>query len=163
MRVRWTIAALSVWLVVPHAVAAQKAPKAQTQKETPVERWIRMPPAERQRALAKLPPERRRLIQERIRQYQQLSPEERQMLRQRYDRFSELPADKQNQARALFRQFRALPEDRRRAMQRELQQLRSMPEADREKRMASEDFRNRFAPSEKLMLQDLARAFSQTP
>ena len=163
MRVRWTIAALSVWLVVAPSFAAQKASKAQTQKETPVERWIRMPPAERQRALAKLPPERRRLIQERIRQYQQLSPEERQALRQRYDRFSELPADKQNQARALFRQFRALPEDRRRAMQRELQQLRSMPEADREKRMAGEDFRNRFSPSEKLMLQDLARAFSQTP
>ena len=158
MRVRRIIAALSVWLLVAPSFGAQKAPK-----ETPVERWIRMPPAERQKALAKLPPERRRLIQERIRQYQQLSPEERQMLRQRYDRFSELPPDKQNQARALFRQFRALPEERRRVMQRELQQLRSMPEADREKRMATEDFRNRFSPSEKLMLQDLARVFNQTP
>src|SRR5260221_2908166 len=150
MRVRWTIAALSVLLLVPPT-------QAQPQRETPVERWIRMAPAERQRALAKLPPERRRRIQERIRQYLQLSPEERQMLRQRYDRFSELPADKQNQARALFRQFRALPEERRRVMQRELQLLRSMPELDRQKRMATEDFRNRFSPSEKLMLQDLAR------
>jgi hypothetical protein len=158
MRVRWIIAAMSIWLLVPPGFSAQKGPK-----ETPIERWIRMPPAERQRALARLPPERRRLIQERIRQYQQLSPEERQALRQRYDRFSELPPDQQNQARALFRQFRALPDDRRRAMQKELQQLRSMPEADRQKRMASEDFRNRFSPSEKLMLQDLTRAFNQTP
>ena len=155
MRVRWTIAALSVLLLVPPGFGGPA--------ETPVERWIRMSPAERERALAKLPPERRRRIQERIRQYQELSPEERQMLRQRYDRFSELPPDKQNQARALFRQFRALPEERRRAMQRELQILRSMPEVDRQKRMATEDFRNRFSPSEKLMLQDLTRAFSQTP
>src|SRR5271156_3738106 len=102
MRVRWAIAAWSVLLVVPHAVAAQKATKAQIQAETPVERWIRMSPAERQRALAKLPPERRQRIQERIRQYQQLSPEERQMLRQRYDRFSELPLEQQNHARAVL-------------------------------------------------------------
>jgi len=163
MRVRWAIAALSACLVVPPGFAAQKAPKAPAQKETPVERWIRMPPAERQKALAKLPPERRRLIQERIRQYLQLSPEERQALRQGYDRFSELPPEKQNQARALFRQFRTLPEDRRRAMRQELQKLRPLSEADREKRMASEDFRNHFSPSEKLMLQDLARTFNETP
>jgi thioesterase domain-containing protein len=159
MRVRWIIAALSIGLLVPAVSNAQKDPN----RETPVERWIQMTPAERQRALAKLPPARRQRILERIRQYQQLSPEERQMLRQRYDRFSELPADQQNQARALFRQFRALPDDRRRVMQRELQQLRSMPESERQKRMATEDFRNRFSPSEKLMLQDLARAFNQTP
>ena len=157
MRVRWIIAALSIWLLVPPGFDAQKG-----LRETPIERWIRMPPAERQRALARLPPERRRQIQERIRQYQLLSPEERQALRQRYNRFSELPPDQQNEARALFRQFRALPEDRRRAMRKELQQLRSMPEADRQRRMAGEDFRNRFSPSEKLMLQYLARVFNQT-
>src|ERR1700681_3600833 len=126
MRGRWIIAALSVLLLVPPSFGAQKVTKAQTQKESPVERWIRMPPAERQRALAKLPPERRRQIQERIRQYQQLSPEERQMLRQRYDRFSELPPEKQNQARAL-------------AMKKKPQKLSSFPEAPPEKRMATED------------------------
>ncbi|MBI2681542.1 MAG: DUF3106 domain-containing protein [Candidatus Solibacter usitatus] len=155
---RWIIAALSIWLLVPPSAGAQPGPR-----ETPIERWIRMPPAERQRALAKLPPARRRLIQERIRQYLLLSPEERQALRQRYDRFSDLPPDRQDRARALFREFRALPDDRRHAMRRELQQLRLMSEADRQKRMASEDFRHRFSPSEKLMLQDLARVFNQTP
>jgi len=142
---------------------ARAGPGPAAARDTPIERWMRMSPEQRQRALSKLPPERRQRIQERIRQYQQLSPQERQALRQRYDRFSQLPPQKQNQARDLFRRFSALPADRRQALQRELQQLRSLPDADRRARVASEDFRNRFSPSEQQMLQDLARVFNQTP
>jgi hypothetical protein len=132
-------------------------------RETPIERWMRLSPEQRERALDKLAPERRQRIEERIRQYEQLSPQERQALRERYDRFRQLPPQKQNQARALFRRFSALPADRRQALQHELRQLRSMPEADRRARVASEDFRNRFSPSDQQMLQDLTRIFNQTP
>jgi hypothetical protein len=147
--------------VTPDLALGRAGPGAA--RDTPIERWMRMSPEQRQRALDKLPPERRQRVEERIRQYQQLSPQERQALRQRYDRFSQLPPQKQNQARALFRRFSALPAERRQALQHELQQLRSMPEAERRTRVASEDFRNRFSPSEQQMLQDLARVFNQTP
>jgi len=52
--------------------AAARANRAAIAKErakatdTPLERWQRMTPEERQRALAKLPPERRRELQQKL-------------------------------------------------------------------------------------------------
>jgi hypothetical protein len=129
------------------------------QAPTPLERWSRMTPEERQRALAKLPPERRRELQQKLQQYRSLPPAERQQLREKYQAFSQLPPEQQNHARDLFRQFNSLPEDRRPIVRQEYEELRSMPESERAARVNSEAFRSRFTPGEQQMLQDLARTF----
>lgn len=131
----------------------------QRAKETPIERWMRMTPEERRSALAKLPPERRREIQQKLERFRSLPPEERQQLRERYQNFSRLTPVQQNHARELFRQFNSLPEDRRPLVRQEYEQLRSMAPPERQTRMNSAEFKSKFTSSEQQMLQDLAQTF----
>ena len=160
----------SVWAQrTPEPRPQKRAPKEKVKAEngkasvkappTPLERWNRMTPEQRQRMLAQMPPERRREFQQKLQQYRSLPPEERQQLRERYQTFSQLPPEQQNHARELFRQFNSLPEDRRPIVRQEYEQLRSRSESERSERMASEAFRSRFSPAEQQMLQDLARTF----
>ena len=157
----------------PKAAAKEKAgkPKANGKegargenREAPptIERWNRMTPEERGRALAKLPPERRREFQQKLQEFRNLPPEQKQQLGERYRAFSQLPAERQNHARELFRQFNSLPDERRPLVKQEYEQLRSMPEAERSARMNSEAFRNRFSPSEQQMLRDLSQTFGSS-
>ena len=151
------------------ARAEERAQKRAIAKErakatdTPLEQWLRMTPEEKRSALAKLPPERRRELQQKLQQYRNLPPVEQQQLQERYRAFSQLPPEQQNHARELFRQFNSLPEDRRPMVKREYEQLRSMPESERNARMNSEAFRNRYSPAEQQMLHDLTRVFSGPP
>jgi hypothetical protein len=161
------------------SVHAQRAPEARPPKRaaqqqrraekanaeeapTPLERWNRLTPEQRQRVLAQMPPERRREFQQKLQQYRSLPPEERQQLRERYQTFSQLPPEQQNHARELFRQFNSLPEDRRPIVRQEYEQLRSMSESERSARLESDAFRSRFNPAEQQMLQDLARTFGSS-
>ena len=77
---------------------------AGSQARNPIDRWNQMSPEERERELAKLPPERARQIRERIRRYNQLPPREKQALREGYRKFSQLPPEKQE----IVRQSHAL-------------------------------------------------------
>jgi hypothetical protein len=57
------------------------------------------------------------------------------------------------------RQIRAvnqLPADRQRMVRAAFQRLRRLPENERQARLASEGFRNRFTPAEQQMLDDLS-------
>ena len=139
-----------------HAALAKERAKA---TDTPLEKWQRMTPEERQRALAKLSPERRRELQQKLQQFRDLPPEERQQLRERYRAFSQLPPEQQNHARELFRQFNSLPEDRRPMLKREYEELRAMPEPERNARMNSGAFRSRYTLAEQQMLHDLTQVF----
>ena len=161
----------SVWAqrppeAIPPRRAAQEKRRAERAKAkeapTPLERWNRLTPEQRQRVLAQMPPERRREFQQKLQQYRSLPPEERQQLRDRYQAFSQLPPEQQNHARELFRQFNSLPEDRRPIVRQEYEQLRSMSASERSARIANEAFRSRFNPAEQQMLQDLARTFGSS-
>ena len=141
------------------AAEARAARRANKANETALEKWNRMTQAERQRAMAKMPPERRRQLQQKLQQYRNLPPQEKQQLQDRYQAFSQLPPEQQNHARAVFRQFNSLPEDRRPMVRKEFEELRSMPPADQAARMNTESFRSRYTPAEQHMLQDLTRLF----
>ena len=142
---------------------AGKRPKEKKVKDTPIERWNRMTPEERRRALGKLPPERRREIEDKLQKLRNLPPQERQQLRDRYQTFSQLPPEQQNRARVLFRQFNSLPPDRRPIVRQEFESLRSLPESERRMRLNSSEFRTRFTASEQELLQDLTQVFGSTP
>jgi len=140
-------------------VRAQQEPDKQSGQqlvENSIDRWNRMSPAERERQLAKLPPDRARMIRQRILRYNQMNPEEQQALRERYQTFSQLPPDKQEIVRGRLREFRTLPGARRPVVHGEVEQLRLMPEAQRQARMNGDEFRNRYSPQEQQIIRDLS-------
>ena len=142
---------------------AGKRQKEKKGKETPIERWNRMTPEERRRALGKLPPARRREIEEKLQKFRNLPPQERQQLSDRYQAFSQLPPEQQNRARTLFRQFNSLPPDRRPVVRQEFESLRSLPDSERRLRVNSSEFQTRFTASEQQMLRDLSQIFGSAP
>jgi hypothetical protein len=117
-------------------------------RPTILDRLEQMSPAERRRALAKLPPVRRQRLQERLARYERLSPKERNQLRQQLRRFRELPPDKQ----AAIRDFRNLPPVRRRALRQEANGLNRLSDAGRQERMSSAAFHAHYSPEEERMI-----------
>lgn len=129
-------------------------------KRNIVDRFNRMPPEERNKALAKLPPERRDRIEQQLGQYKNLSPDERRQLRSRYQMFNQLPPEKQNRARKLFQQFGQLPEERQKPLREEFASLRGMSEPDRRARINSEEFRKKYSGREQKFLNELSGVLS---
>jgi hypothetical protein len=159
MLLRFGFAILLAAAAVGPVRAQQEQPDKQSGQqlvENSIDRWNRMSPAERERQLAKLPPDRARMIRQRILRYNQMNPEEQQALRERYQTFSQLPPDKQEIIRERLREFRTLPRLRRPVVHGEVEQLRLMPEAQRQTRMNSDEFRNRYSPQEQQIIRDLS-------
>jgi hypothetical protein len=149
----WAIALAAAAAAGEPAMGADQ-PAAQ-QARTPIDRWNQMSPEERERELAKLPPERAQQIRERIRRYNQLPPQVKQVLRERYQKFAQLPPDKQEVVRQSLRDFRQLSQERRPLVRREIGRLRALPEAERGARMNSEEFRGQFSPQEQQIIRDI--------
>ena len=125
-----------------------------------VEKLSRMTPAQRQRALSKLPPERRDKIEKELDDYNHLSQRERQQLFDRYRNFQELPPQKQEAMRRAFRRLGAVPEDRRVILREEVQRMAGLPDADRRARFNSDEFRNKYSPQEQQLLREFNGALN---
>jgi hypothetical protein len=121
-----------------------------------IDRWLQLTPQQRERALAKLPPDRQRPIRERLDRWNKLTPQEKERLRMRYDQFSHLPPDRQALVRRQIQNFAKMPNDRRPFVSKELDSLRRLPDSDLRARVNSEEFRSRFSPREQEILRDLA-------
>src|SRR5260370_20169850 len=111
MKVRFTIGLLAMGLALP--VSAESRPGVvlaqlkQKQKQQlkqqmqplpgpEVQRFLRMSPEDRARALAQLPPERREQIEQNVARLERLSPEQRAQLERRYQIFEKLPQGRKN-------------------------------------------------------------------
>lgn len=152
----------------PIGALEQKAPKNQTSPllqsvPTPIttlDRWNKMSPDQREKALAKLTPERRQQMRERLDRFNALPKEEQDRMRRRYDRFSHLGPEKQAVVKRQIQAFINLPEQRRPGLSREFEKLRRMPADERKARINSEEFRNRYSPREQQLLADLSDAMA---
>src|SRR5579871_2049547 len=123
---------------------------------TLVRQLMRMTPEQRERALEKLPQQRQEEIRERLRQFDNLPKAEQQRRLQLSETFAALPPEKQDLIRRQIRAFNQLPDDRRRVVGAAFQRLRRMPESERQARLASPEFQNRFGPAEQQIIADLA-------
>ena len=115
--------------------------KAQQQKMIPlpapaVERFLQMSPADQERALSQLAPERRQQLEERLRRLQQLPPDQMQRLQDVYPAFQNLRPVRQQAVRA------------------EIQELRKTKAAFRKERL-NDDARD-FSPEEMDILRRVA-------
>jgi Protein of unknown function (DUF3106) len=156
------LAVASAAAVAGKPTVASDKPAA-PQSRNPIDRWNQMSPEERERELAKLPPERARQIRERIRRYNQLPPREKQALREGYQKFAQLSPERQEVVRQRMRDFRQLPQSRRQLVRREIGQLRALPEPQRGARMNSEEFRSQFSPRERQIVRDITEYLPGQP
>jgi hypothetical protein len=125
-----------------------------------IERLNSMTPGQRARVLERLPPDRRREIENRVDQYNKLSPEEKQQLSDRYDRFQRLPPDRRDEARRVFSRFRNLPEERRSLVRNEIEAQRQMTPEARQDHLDSSAYLEKYSPEERRIIRDLSEAFS---
>jgi len=161
MRLSWSAVASALLLILlASSPASPKPAKQHTEKppknvKTPIDEFMRMSPEERQKALNRLPPDQRRRLQERLQRFNQLPPGQQQTLRNMYDRLNQLPPQRQAVRRSM-NQFSEQPQDRRQAMRQELRSMAPLEPEDREARMASPEFREKFSEKEQGIIRDMS-------
>ena len=154
-----TIPLLAILLLAPGLYAQAKKPNTihpPRARLNAIDKLSRMPPEQRQRELAKLSPERRAVMEDRLERYNRLPAAQKERLRAQTETFQSMPPERQDAVRKAFRQFNTLPDDRRKPVQQELRRLRQMKGTERSARINSEDFRNRYSPGERQILENLA-------
>ena len=132
--------------LAPPLVFGQRPP-------TPIDRLRAMPPDERRRLLERLPPDRRKQVEDRMRSLDQMSSEEQQELDRRYEFFQRLPPERQEEARRLYRDLTALPPERYAAVRKQLDQLRLMSSGERADFFRSRPFKSAYARKERSLLE----------
>lgn len=125
------------------------------------ERLLKMNPEERDKALANLPPARRRQIEQRIRNLQSKPPAAQARTLNQLERLAALPPERRTQVRQSIRQFNQLPRDQKGTIRQEMQRLSAMTAQERRARMSSEDFKSHYSPDEQKMIGDLAEVLPQ--
>ena len=111
-----------------------------------------MPPAERERALAQLPPDRQEKVRQQLQRYDQMPPERKAQLQRLWD----LPADKQQKVRQSMRELGQQPVERRRAMWQQLQHMNQMTHDERKHYFKSEDFKGQFTKPEQEIMKNMS-------
>lgn len=137
---------------VPKAPKAPRAPNGPEPKAAPLEEFSNMSAAERERALSKLPADKREKIQKQLETYDRLTPEQRA----RVQWFQHLPPARQDEFRKAFQRFQNEPADRQQAMRQELNRLRSLSDAERKSRLKSADFKDAFNDKERKILSEMS-------
>lgn len=148
----------------PRPTARQAQPRAQNPKapkanNRPGEQILlnlqNMTPGEREKALSKLPPARRAQIEKRIQNFESLPPAQQERRLDRLERLNSLPPQRQKQVRRSAQDLKDLPDDRKKAVNQELRRMTNMTDEDRKAHMNTDNFRNKFSPSEQEMIGNL--------
>jgi len=145
----------------PHAPTIGSPPKQVEPPEAPaspqyLDKLLKLTPEQRKKALSALPPARRANIERKLNDYQKLSPEQRAKDLDRFQRMHNLPPQKMAQVRASLKRYTELPPDRHRLVYNQIEKMKPLSAPDRRALMNSEEFRNKFTPSEQQMLEDIS-------
>lgn len=124
------------------------APKRSSDEQ--IQRLAQMSPAQREKALSNLPPERRARLEAGITRWNQTPAQ----LKALNDKFQSLPPEQQKRIRQLSQRIKTLSPDRKTAVTQELNRLRNMPEERRQKRLESPAVRKNFSPDEQEILRE---------
>lgn len=140
-----------------------KLPKgAAAKKARALERYNAMTPEQRQKFLDRLPAERRKQFQEYQQNLNGLNADQRTRLQNQYENFQQLPPEKQQAARKAFRDMNQLPVERRHTVRGEAARLNRMSGSDRQTFLSSEEFKAKYSPQERRMIQELGNLIPNT-
>jgi len=120
-------------------------------------------PEQRQRALARFPPERQAQIRKQLEWFDSLPKAQQDVQIRRLELFASLPPDQQVTVRLQMQALGRLAPARRQAIQRALVMLQNLPRGQRAARMNSPAFRRRFSPDEQKIVADLSEAWLLPP
>jgi hypothetical protein len=152
--------------VAPPRPAPAPAGGNAAQPEDPqkqLERIMNMNPVVRQRWLESLPPQRRQNIERRLREYHDTPPAERNLATRRAAMLQSLPQQRQNQIKRSIKQFEEIPEERRLQLGQELGKMAPMSDEDRRAYMNTEEFRNKYSPTEQQIVGNISEVTPQVP
>lgn len=124
---------------------------------------MQMDPVVRQRWLESLPQQRRQNIERRLGEYQKTPPAERSLLVRRTQMLQSLPPQRQNQIKRSVKQFEEIPEERRLQLSQELRKMAPLSDEDRRAYMNTEEFRNRYSPTEQQIMGNISEVTPQIP
>ena len=134
-------------------------------QQRPVDRAIeklqQMTPEQREKWLSNLPPERRQRIERALQNVAKMPPATQNRVMNQLERLNSLPPQKQGQVRRSLQQFNTMPVERKAVINQELERMRSMPDDERRAHMNSEEFRNRYSPTEQQMMSNLTEILPQ--
>lgn len=134
-------------------------PKLPNPLANPVQRLIAMPPEKRERVLEKLPAQQQIRMRQALENFDRRPEAEKARWLQYFQRFSSLPPERQQILTHQLTAFNSLSEERRTILATEFVQLSRMPDSERQARINSEEFKNKFSPTELQMLSDISRDF----
>ena len=140
----------------PQQKPAQARPQGAPGSPEHLERLLKLSPEQRKKALDALPPARRAQIEQKLNDYKKLTPEQRAKALDRYKKMQRLAPAKQQQVRASLQKFAELPPARKALVDRQMNLMKNLPDSDRRALMNSEEFRNKFTPSEQQMIEDIS-------
>ena len=132
------------------------APETTRDSQTPIDEFETMSPAERQKALNRLPPAQRDKLQKRLQKFNALPAEQQQSLKNLYNRLHQLPPGRQETVRKAVSRFSEQAPQRQQAMREELQNMANLSERERQGRMGSSEFRNKFNRKEQGIVREMA-------
>ncbi len=120
-----------------------------------VEKLSSLRKPEREKTLAKLPPDTRQRIEKGLQQLDGMGPIEKQEALERFRAFTTLDSHGKEQIRSAMVSFKTLPERRREALRTEMNLLHKMSKSQRDQHMASDEFKSRFSADERSILEKL--------
>lgn len=120
----------------------------------PLEEFQSMSPDEREKAMAGLPPERRKKLQDQLKVYDQLTPAQKSQL----NWFRHLSPDRQEAFRKVYKKFIKEPPERQQIMRDEIGRLSALPRQERQERLAGPEVRSRFNKNEQQILGQMSEA-----
>ncbi len=141
----------------PGHLAGRAERPAASPHDAALEDFESMPPEQRERELAKLPPDRSAKLRRQLQYYDQLTPAQKQQ----FNWFNHLPPERQEAFRKAFRKFQAEPAARQQSMREEMGRLRSMSAAERKARLSSPEFQSQFTKNERQILGQMSDALPQ--
>jgi hypothetical protein len=138
-------------------------PNAGPNRGRKVEKWLQeLSPERRDRVLRnnrrfqQLPRERQEVLRDRLQQLREMTPNQRHQIRRRFDIFENLRPDQQRKARKIYRERWSNMEPARRwAVLGEFRRLQAMPPAERNNRLDSKEYHDRFGAPERQLLHQL--------
>ena len=133
--------------VMPNRVPPPKPQRAEkmARAEHPLDRWMAMPPEQRERAMAKLPPERRANLDARLAKWAAMTPEQKERARD----FAAMPVDQRKIVTQHAEWMQTLPQDRRQIVRKEINSLQHLSPEARQAELESPSFSRRFDASER--------------
>ncbi len=145
----------------PARKAASAKPPASGRNPRPanapqtLDKLYRLSPGERQRALAKLPPQRKQNIEKRLQDFDKMPAAQQDRVRERLEKLNALPQERRVEVRRSIQEFSKFPQERKMALNREVRKLAAMDAVDREQYLASSGFRDKHSEGDRRLIGDL--------